>query len=200
MPLKGFVEQNDLLVFGSNMEEPVEQQTPTKALRSFRNLVNVHVANIFDSPQGLYSYLDDINLLNPERLRPGWDTYFMVSIYCDDLHTFTLLHIQTLASLASHRSNCMKRRVGAVLVRERRIVSTGYVIPRFRVSGLCTPLRYNGTPRWLKNCNEGGCGICNGTLIPDGKRECICLHAEENAISEAGRERVGIGAVLYCNT
>ena len=60
--------------------------------------------------------------------------------------------------------------------------------------------RYNGTPRWLKNCNEGGCRICNGTLPSDGERECICLHAEENAISEAGRERVGVGAVLYCNT
>lgn len=55
--------------------------------------------------------------------------------------------VQTLASLASHRSNCMKRRVGALLVRSKRILSTGY----------------NGTPRGTKNCNHGGCRRCNGT-------------------------------------
>jgi len=94
----------------------------------------------------------------------------------------------------------MKRRVGAVLVRERRIVSTGLVCFRGFFHARLTSLflcSYNGTPRWLKNCNEGGCGPCNGQ---DTERECICLHAEENAISEAGRERVGQGAVLYCNT
>lgn len=117
-----------------------------------------------------------------------------------------------LASLASLRSNCMKRRVGAVLVRERRVVSTGY----------------NGTPRGVSNCNEGGCGRCNAYgngVMPDQLRfgdlklegegreprgmgealdECLCLHAEENALLEAGRERVSgggtEGAVLYCNT
>jgi dCMP deaminase len=58
-------------------------------------------------------------------------------------------------------------------------------------------ISYNGTPRGLTNCNEGGCGHCNGgsQLL-----ECVCLHAEENALLEAGRERVGDGAVLYCNT
>jgi deoxycytidylate deaminase len=48
-----------------------------------------------------------------------------------------------LASLAAQRSNCMKRRVGCVLVRERRVISTGY----------------NGTPRGMKNCGEGGCEL-----------------------------------------
>lgn len=123
-----------------------------------------------------------------------------------------------LASLASLRSNCMKRRVGAVLVRDKRVVSTGY----------------NGTPRGVKNCSEGGCGRCNShsdglgdehdpegvddeaeMLASDGRRkgmsrvgealdECLCLHAEENALLEAGRERVSgggtEGATLYCNT
>jgi len=91
----------------------------------------------------------------------------------------------TLASLASHRSNCMKRRVGAILVRNNRIVATGY----------------NGTPRGLLNCNEGGCAHCNGTSQANGvPLECVCLHAEENALLEAGRDRVGDEAVLYCNT
>ncbi|EED79358.1 predicted protein [Postia placenta Mad-698-R] len=87
-----------------------------------------------------------------------------------------------LAELASERSNCMKRRVGAILVRNKRILATGY----------------NGTPRGLTNCNEGGCTRCNSGK--EASDECVCLHAEENALLEAGRERVGDGAVLYCNT
>jgi len=79
----------------------------------------------------------------------------------------------------------MKRRVGAVLVRDNRVLATGY----------------NGTPRGLKNCNEGGCPHCNGSTIPSNPANgCLCLHAEENALLEAGRERVGQDCVLYCNT
>lgn len=60
---------------------------------------------------------------------------------------------------------------------------------------------YNGTPRGLTNCNEGGCPVCNGSSFGDSDPdECVCLHAEENALLEAGRERVGSRAVLYCNT
>ena len=87
----------------------------------------------------------------------------------------------------------MKRRVGAVLVSNKRVVSTGY----------------NGTPRGMRNCNEGGCGRCNSTTVSSmttglngaitpvksgvGLEECLCLHAEENALLEAGRERAGAG-------
>jgi dCMP deaminase len=79
--LEWFVIENDRIVFGPDarlMQESVDEQAPTIALRSFRNLVNVHVANNFDSIPALYSHLDDTNLLNPGRLRPDWDTYFMV--------------------------------------------------------------------------------------------------------------------------
>jgi len=88
-----------------------------------------------------------------QQERPGWDEYFM-----------------KIAQVASMRSNCIKRRVGAVIVRDRRIVSTGY----------------NGTPRGTKNCNEGGCPRCN-SLASSGTRldECLCSHAEENAITQA---------------
>ena len=72
-------------------------------------MAHVHVVNSFETISGLYDHLGEMNLLDGERLRPGWDTYFM-----------------QLASLASQRSNCMKRRVGAVLVRNKRVVSTGY--------------------------------------------------------------------------
>lgn len=79
----------------------------------------------------------------------------------------------------------MRRQVGCVLVREKRVISTGY----------------NGTPRNVANCNEGGCPRCN-TSIGRGSSlsTCLCLHAEENALLEAGRERIGDAAVLYCNT
>lgn len=90
-----------------------------------------------------------------------------------------------LAHLASLRSNCMKRRVGCVLTLNFRILSTGY----------------NGTPRGLTNCNEGGCPRCNGGSSGGASLDtCLCLHAEENALLEAGRERIREGAVLYCDT
>lgn len=60
--------------------------------------------------------------------------------------------------------------------------------------------RYNGTPRGLKNCNEGGCSSCNGTSYPGSiAHECVCLHAEENALLHC-TERISPGSVLYCNT
>ncbi|CRK31957.1 hypothetical protein BN1708_018900, partial [Verticillium longisporum] len=112
-----------------------------------------------------------LDLPNPARLRPSWDAYFM-----------------SLATLASLRSNCMKRRVGAVLVSgaEKRVLSTGY----------------NGTPRGLRNCAQGGCPRCNegGAGSGAGLATCLCIHAEENALLEAGRERIRDGAVLYCDT
>lgn len=71
--------------------------------------------------------------------------------------------------------------------------------PKLILSSILT--RYNGTPRGVTNCNEGGCDHCNGTTYPGSVAyDCVCLHAEENALLEAGRERVGQGSVLYCNT
>lgn len=84
----------------------------------------VRLFNSSSSREELYQSLQALDLADEQRLRPNWDQYFM-----------------ELASLAAQRSNCMKRRVGCVLVRERRVISTGY----------------NGTPRHLANCNEGGC-------------------------------------------
>jgi dCMP deaminase len=111
--------------------------------------------------------LRGVNFTDPERLRPGWDAYFMA-----------------LAELASERTNCMKRRVGCVIARNRRLVATGY----------------NGTPSRVRNCLDGGCARCNGSesRAGVGLDLCLCLHAEENAIIEAGRERCE-GATLYTN-
>ena len=98
--------------------------------------------------------------------RPGWDRYFM-----------------DIAQVAASRSNCSRRQVAAVLVRDKRIISTGY----------------NGTPRGVRNCNEGGCPRCNSDA-PSGSHltECLCSHAEENAIVQAAYHGIMVkGATLY---
>ncbi|KAK9237276.1 cytidine deaminase-like protein [Lipomyces kononenkoae] len=128
----------------------------------------LQILNATQSIELLYVKLSNLNLCDESRLRPSWDAYFM-----------------ELANLAARRSNCMKRRVGCVLVRENRVIATGY----------------NGTPRGVKNCNEGGCTRCNsGGLDGSNLGTCLCLHAEENALMEAGRERIADESVLYCNT
>ncbi|PWN44699.1 hypothetical protein IE81DRAFT_333626 [Ceraceosorus guamensis] len=143
----------------------MSEQRPARSLS--RSLIRVQ--NSSADLASLYAHLDDLDLVNAARLRPPWDSYFL-----------------SLCTLASLRSNCMKRRVGAVLVRSNRVLSTGY----------------NGTAIGLLNCNQGGCPRCNGGA-QGGTRldECLCLHAEENALLECGRERGGAeGTVLYCNT
>lgn len=127
------------------------------------------IVNKTQSPELLFLKLANLNLADPVRLRPSWDSYFM-----------------RLANLAALRSNCMKRQVGCVLVRDKRVIATGY----------------NGTPRGLRNCNEGGCERCNDSSNYSGVGlvTCLCLHAEENALLESGRDRIGQGSILYCNT
>lgn len=98
--------------------------------------------------------------------RPGWDDYFM-----------------DIARTVASRSNCVKRKVAAVVTRDKRIISTGY----------------NGTPRGTTNCNEGGCPRCND-LAAGGTRldECLCSHAEENAITQAAYHGVALkGGTVY---
>ncbi|MBI5159606.1 AAA family ATPase [Candidatus Micrarchaeota archaeon] len=92
--------------------------------------------------------------------RPSWDAYFM-----------------NIAKEVSKRSNCMKRHVAALIVKDKRIVSTGY----------------NGTPRGTKNCDEGGCPRCNSFAESGTKLdECLCSHAEENAIVQAAYHGISI--------
>jgi dCMP deaminase len=98
--------------------------------------------------------------------RPGWDEYFM-----------------SIARMVASRSNCVKRKVGAIIARDRRIISTGY----------------NGTPRGTRNCNEGGCPRCN-SFVQGGTRldECLCSHGEENAITQAAFHGVSVrGGTIY---
>ena len=86
--------------------------------------------------------------------RPTWDEYFM-----------------EMADLAATRSTCLRRNVGAVIVKDRRAIATGY----------------NGAPQGVKHCDEiGGC-LRQQLKVPSGQRHEICraLHAEQNAIIQA---------------
>ena len=101
-----------------------------------------------------------------KKNRPSWDRYFM-----------------DIAHVAASRSNCSRRQVAAVVVRDKQIISTGY----------------NGTPRGIKNCSEGGCPRCNSD-VPSGQglHQCLCSHAEENAIVQAAYNGLMLkGATLY---
>jgi dCMP deaminase len=98
--------------------------------------------------------------------RPSWDSYFM--------------HI---ARNVASRGNCLKRKVAALIVKDGRIISTGY----------------NGTPRNTKNCFQGGCPRCNA-VGPSGQNlgDCYCSHGEENAIVQAAYHGISIkGSTLY---
>jgi len=91
-----------------------------------------------------------------------------------------------IAHVVARRSNCLRRHVAAIIVCENRIVSTGY----------------NGTPRGIANCHEGGCARCGSdTPSGEGLGECICCHAEENAIVQAAYHGIAVkGGTLYCTT
>ncbi|HBM16223.1 MAG TPA: cytidine deaminase [Lentisphaeria bacterium] len=94
------------------------------------------------------------------KKRPGWDEYFM-----------------NIAETTATRSNCCRRHVGAVIVKDKRIISTGY----------------NGTPRGIKNCSDGGCPRCNSEAVTGEKLDqCLCSHAEENAIVQAAYHGVSV--------
>ncbi len=99
--------------------------------------------------------------------RPSWDSYFM-----------------DIARVVASRSTCLRRQVGAVMVKERRLLTTGY----------------NGSPRGLKHCRELGC-LREELQVPPGERHELCrgLHAEQNAIIQGAIYGVSIrGATLYC--
>ena len=98
--------------------------------------------------------------------RPSWDEYFM-----------------EIAGLVGKRSTCLRRQVGAVIVKDRRILSTGY----------------NGAPAGLPHCVEVGC-LREKLQIPSGERHELCrsIHAEQNAIIQAAYHGVSLkGGTCY---
>lgn len=102
--------------------------------------------------------------------RPEWDEYFI-----------------EMAKLVATRSNCVSRKVGAVITVDNQIVSTGY----------------NGAPKGLKHCVDNGGCLRKLNNIASGTRQEVCraVHAEQNAIISAAVKGVSIkGGTLYVNT
>jgi dCMP deaminase len=101
--------------------------------------------------------------------RPSWDQYFL-----------------DITSLVATRSSCLRRQVGALLVKDRNILATGY----------------NGVPSGISHCEAVGC-LRERLNVPSGERHELCrgLHAEQNAIIQAAKHGTNIdGATLYCTT
>jgi len=99
--------------------------------------------------------------------RPSWQEYFA-----------------DITRLVAERSTCTRRKVGAVLVKQKRILSTGY----------------NGVPTGISHCLDVGC-LREQLGIPSGQRHELCrgLHAEQNAIIQAACHGTSVeGADLYC--
>jgi len=89
-----------------------------------------------------------------------------------------------MAQVASKRSTCMRRSVGAVIVKDKRLLATGY----------------NGTPRGMAHCEEVGC-LRTKLNVPSGKMHELCrgIHAEQNAVIQAAVHGVSVdGGTLYC--
>ena len=100
-----------------------------------------------------------------ERL--SWDDYFL-----------------EIAAVVAKRSTCLRRHVGAVIVRDKQIISTGY----------------NGAPTGIRHCSEVGC-LRERLHVPSGERHELCrgLHAEQNAIIQAALHGASTkGGTLYC--
>jgi len=100
-------------------------------------------------------------------IRPDWDTYFL-----------------EIADLVSKRSTCIRRQVGALIVRDKRILATGY----------------NGAPSGVEHCQSVGC-LREKLKIPSGERHELCrgLHAEQNVLLQAALHGVSVkSGVLYC--
>ena len=104
---------------------------------------------------------------NKKLKRPSWDEYFI-----------------DIARLISMRSTCLRRKVGAIIVKERRVLATGY----------------NGTPSNIKHCDEIGC-LREKLKIPSGERHELCrgLHAEQNVLLQAALYGISVkDSSLYC--
>lgn len=77
--LEDFVREHDHVVYGISSPDPSSTEVKSSSpLHALKDLVNIHVVNSFNSPSELHAHLDKLDLLNPEHLRPAWDTYFMV--------------------------------------------------------------------------------------------------------------------------
>ena len=106
-------------------------------------------------------------IIEPKYIRPTWDEYFI-----------------KISALVSERSTCLRHHVGAIIVKNRRVLTTGY----------------NGAAAGTRDCLELGC-LRNELKIPSGERHEICraIHAEQNAIIQAAKHGVDVAeSTIYC--
>ncbi|MBF0414074.1 MAG: cytidine/deoxycytidylate deaminase family protein [Desulfamplus sp.] len=114
--------------------------------------------------------INELPLQNGKNIqlnRPSWTTYFM-----------------NIAELVATRSTCIRRKVGAILVKDRRILCSGY----------------NGAPSKIAHCIETGC-LRHTMQVPSGEKHELCrgVHAEQNAIIQAAYHGISVNsATLYC--
>ncbi|KAK1351152.1 deoxycytidylate deaminase [Hamiltosporidium tvaerminnensis] len=114
----------------------------------------------YSTIESLFSFVSTLDF----NIRPTFDKYFM-----------------DVAVSVSLRSNCMKMKIGAIIVKDKRIIATGY----------------NGTPKSMLNCFEGGCNRCNSNVGNNkGLTYCVCIHAEESALLNIGYERC-VNSYIY---
>ncbi len=107
------------------------------------------------------------SLTDSPSQRPSWNEYFM-----------------GITDLVASRATCTRRKVGAVLVKEKRILCSGY----------------NGAPAAVPHCRETGC-LREQLNVPSGEKHELCrgVHAEQNAIIQAAFHGISVnGSVLYC--
>lgn len=108
--------------------------------------------------------------MEPNKTIPQWNKYFML-----------------MADLAAKRSKCLRRSVGAILVKDQQIIATGY----------------NGPPARTPSCAEKGGCLREKLNIPSGERHELCraAHAEVNTIAQASKHGINTeGSTLYCQT
>lgn len=102
-----------------------------------------------------------------QHYRPGWTEYFM-----------------NLAEYIATRSTCIRRKVGAIIVRDNQILATGY----------------NGAPKGVSHCEDSGC-LREKMSVPSGQRHELCrgVHAEQNAIIQAAVNGTSVkNGIMYC--
>lgn len=122
-----------------------------------------------DRMNELSEYLKRLNFSKTKDTRVPWDVYFM-----------------RICELVSERSTCLHRKVGAVIVRENRILATGY----------------NQPPSGFPHCDSIGC-VRDALSIPSGRNQEVCfgLHAEQNALMQAAKFGISTkGATIYVTT
>ena len=106
-------------------------------------------------------------IMRDNIIRPSWEDYFM-----------------DMAELVSKRSTCIRRAIGAVIVKDNRLLTTGY----------------NGAPINIEHCIDVGC-LREELNVPSGERHELCrgIHAEQNAIIQAARYGIKInGSIMFC--